>query len=118
MQKQQNNITTIIVLLLAVAVGVSLTLLFQPDQTKSILKDHEKERNGWIKERDSINNRIDSLLVLSKRIGDENEVLQEKANKTYNTGRRNIKKQKDEEINAINNSNDEYLRILSEPSQR
>lgn len=106
---------TIVVLLLAVAVGVGITLLFQPDQTKEILKSHELERSEWRKERDSINNRIDSLLTLSNYIESKNDSLQIKATKTYTNKRRNIKKQKDEEINRINNIDEYYLRILSTP---
>ena len=113
MKTNKINIGAVILVVIAVIIGIVLANTFRPDPTKSLLKEHEIQRAEWEKEKDSINTRVSKLLLEAEVLQNRNDSLLQESLENYNKGKRDIKKDKDEEISNINNSDDEYLRILS-----
>lgn len=116
MEENKKNATVIIIVaVLALLVGAFLSWMFLPDTTQELLKQRAEERAKWEEEAKQWAHKVDSLTTLAEKI-------QKKADSTVNVAetkldavQRELNRAYNEEIDAINNSDDYYLDVLSAP---
>tara|TARA_R110000772_G_C13310332_1_gene440708 strand:- start:104675 stop:105049 length:375 start_codon:yes stop_codon:yes gene_type:complete len=108
-----NNKSTLISVIIALALGFAIAIFFGPDPTKDILKEHANQREIWQHEIDSISKRGDSIYGLYIPLRHKADSITNSSIKSHKKRNTAIKKKKDEEINAINTDPSEYIRVLS-----